>query len=225
LKKTLVLLLSVFLLSPSPAMAQKRRRASSQRPKVSKPTPLELENAARSERTAASQRVSAQIKSLSQFLYVLGGVIKGIEAAERAAQGPNVPPDALAQTEKSKTSVKDSIRNVRAGLEQLEAELSGKPAIRPYVHRFLGASEIARTAEQQADAGQFDQAGRTLLRVVDKLSDGLAAMQVPAPSRTTAPNTHRSALISTSSTSCPTECTRRSTVRAMTPGSAQRGRG
>jgi hypothetical protein len=161
-------------------MAQKRRRASSQKPKVTKPTQLELENAARSERNAASARVSAQIKSLSQFLYVLGGVIKGIEAADRAAQGQNVPPDEVAKTDRSKASVKDSIRNVRAGLEQLETELSGKAALRPYVQRFLGVSEIARTAEQQADASQFDQAGRTLLRVIDKLSDGLAAMQIPA---------------------------------------------
>jgi hypothetical protein len=180
LKKTLVLLITLFLLSPSPALAQKRRRASSQKPRVSKPTQLELENAARSERTAASTRVSAQIKSMSQFLYVLGGVIKGIEAAERAAQGQNVTPEAIAQTDRSKASVKDSIRNVRAGLVQLETELSGKAALRPFVHRFLGVSQIAATAEQQADAGQFDQAGRTLLRVIDKLSDGLAAMQVPA---------------------------------------------
>jgi hypothetical protein len=180
LKKTLVLLLALFLMSPGPGFAQKRRRSSAPRTKTTKPSQPEVENALRVERNAASARIAAQIKSLSQYLYILGGVVKGIEAADKAAQGQDVPPDALAQTNRSKASVKDSIRNVRAGLAQLETDLSGKAALRPYSHRFLGLADLAGTAEQQAEAGQFDQAGRTLLRVIDKLSDGLAAMQIPA---------------------------------------------
>jgi hypothetical protein len=177
LKKILVLFLVLFLLTPEPAPAQRRRR-SPQRQKTTKPAQPAADAAAKAERTAMANRVSAQIKSLSQFLYIYGGVVKGIEAADKAAQEQSAPAQAVAQTDRTKASVKESIRNVRAGLEQLETDLSGKPALRPFYHRFIGLSDLALSAERQADANQFDLAGRTLLRVIDKLSDGLAAMQV-----------------------------------------------
>jgi hypothetical protein len=174
LKKLLVLLVAVFLLSPAPASAQRRRRAPT---KKAAPAQPKADINAIVERRDAAARVATQIKSLSQFLYILGGVVKGIEAADKAIQNQEASPQVIEQTSRSKDTVKTSIRNVRAGLNQLETELSGKPSLRPFYHRFLGLSELAATAEQQAEAGQFDQSGRTLLRVIEKLSDGLAAIQ------------------------------------------------
>jgi len=176
LKKVIVLFLALFLISPEPASAQRRKRSSS-RARSSKAAPPAFDPTLLNQRREGATKVATQIKSLSRFLYLFGGVVKTIEATDKAIQGEQVSPQAVSQAETNKASVKESIRNVRAGLEQIEADMSGKPGLRPYYHRFVGVSELAATAEQQAQANQFDQAGRTLLRVVEKLSDGLAAMQ------------------------------------------------
>ena len=80
-------------------------------------------------------------------------------------------------TERSKATVREAIHNVQIGLDQLESDFSSKSSLRPYYHLLIGATDIAQTANKQADAGQFDQAGRSLLKALDKLTDVLVAMQ------------------------------------------------
>jgi len=171
--RILVAFLICVLGTPVAGSAQKRRKTT---PKRAQPSAPDEDAAAAADRRAGTAHVADQIKSLSHFLYLLGGVVKSVEAVDRAARESGSP-DAGKSSEGNKASIKQSVHNVQAGLTQLETEFSSKSSLRPYYHLVLGVSDAAGQAGQQADAGQFDQAGQTLLRIVYKLADALAAMR------------------------------------------------
>lgn len=76
--------------------------------------------------------------------------------------------------ESSKKVLFDSLRNVREGLERLETDLRVSAA--PLFPRVAGVADQAAVAEEQAVAGQFDRAGRTLLEILERL---IQAMESP----------------------------------------------
>ena len=172
--RVLVASLICLLLLPAPASAQRRRKTPAKKKPVAA---APVVDAGTTERRDAAKRVADQVKSLSHFLYLLGGVTKTVQAADEASQGPQVSPDVIRATERSKATVREAIRNVQIGLDQLESDFSSKSSLRPYYHLLIGATDIADTANRQAEAGQFDQAGRSLLKALDKLTDVLVAMQ------------------------------------------------
>ena len=126
---------------------------------------------------AGAARVADQIKVLTRFLYLLGGVAKGIEAADAAARAGEATPQQVEQTQRSKASVKESMRNVREGLDNLEIDFRAKPELLRYYTKLAGVAAGAAAAEEQAAANQFDQAGRSLLGVVNRLTDVLLEMR------------------------------------------------
>jgi hypothetical protein len=121
--------------------------------------------------------VADQIKVLTRFLYLLGGVAKGIEAADVAARAGEATQQQVEQTQRSKASVKESLRNVREGLDNLEIDFRTKPELLRYYTKLAGVASGAAAAEDQAAANQFDQAGRSLLGVVNRLTDVLLEMR------------------------------------------------
>ncbi len=178
MKSRAVLVILIFLLvAPVSGGAQRRRKSSASRARP-QPTAPKVDPTIEADRRAAATRVAEQIKTLSHFLYILGGVVKSVAAVERAAHDAGAP-DAAKAADKNKATIRDSIRNVQIGLVQLETEFDTKPALRPYARLVIGSSDGAALAGQQADAGQYDQAGDTLLRVVYRLADALAAMRQP----------------------------------------------
>lgn len=125
---------------------------------------------------AGAGRVAEQIKALSKFLYILGGVWKGIEAADAAAQRGEASQAVMDQTERNKATVRDSIKIVREGLDKLELDFRLKPELQRYYTSLAGSAAGAATAEDQAAANQFDAAGRTLLTVINRLTNVLLEM-------------------------------------------------
>jgi len=128
-------------------------------------------------RTAGAIRVGDQIKTLTKFIYLLGGVAKGIESVDEAARRNEASPAVLQQAQQNKTTVKTSIQNVREGLDKLEIDFRATPELQPYYIKLAGVAAAAADAEQQAAANQFDRAGRSLLNVVNRLTDVLLAMR------------------------------------------------
>jgi hypothetical protein len=122
-------------------------------------------------------RVAEQIKVLSKFLYLLGGVAKGIEAADAAERRGEASQAVLDQTRSNKTVVRNSIKSLRETLDELEIDFRLKPELQPYYTKLAGVAAGAATAEDQAAANQFDKAGRTLLTVVNRLTDVLMEMR------------------------------------------------
>jgi hypothetical protein len=126
---------------------------------------------------SGATRVADQIKNLTRFLYLLGGVAKGIEAADDAARRGDASSAVQEQTAKSKATVKTSLENVRVGLDKLETDFRAAPELQRYYIKLAGSASGAATAEEQAAAGQYDQAGRSLLGVVNRLTDVLLDMR------------------------------------------------
>jgi hypothetical protein len=180
LRRFYLVAIACLLLMPASALAQSRQRTTrtrNTRPANSqRTTGSETDNFAQA-RTAGATRVADQIKNLTRFIYLLGGVAKSIEAADAAAQRNEASAAVIEQTQKSKATVKTSLQNVREGLDKLEIDFRAQPELQRYYTRLAGVAAGAAAAEEQATAGQYDQAGRALLGVVNRLTDVLLDMR------------------------------------------------
>ncbi|MDX6613433.1 MAG: hypothetical protein QOD75_2619, partial [Blastocatellia bacterium] len=67
--------------------------------------------------------------------------------------------------------------NVREGLDNLELHFRTTPGLESYYARLAGVAAGAAKAEDLAARNQFDQAGRTLLEVINQLTDVLLEMR------------------------------------------------
>ncbi len=125
----------------------------------------------------ARRRVAAQIKLLTRFLYLFGRVSSGVEATEaQARRGGELPAQAAATLDRNKNALRDNLRNVRDGLDQLELYIRTTPGLERYSASVQGVAAGAARAEDQAAANQLDAAGRTLLDVVSRLADVLEGL-------------------------------------------------
>ena len=163
--------LATVILVPSDTFAQTRKRTAS---KSSRPTPAP--KAAEIQREGAT-RVAGQIKSMTQFIYVLGGVAKGLEGIDAAAGRNEASPAIVEQNQRYKQQVRASIQTMREAMDKLEIEFRSTPELQRYYISLAGVAQGAATAEDQAAANKFDQAGRSLLGVVNRLTDVLLAMR------------------------------------------------
>lgn len=171
MRRTLIVVLACLVLFPVAINAQQRKRTSKTTSSSATST------AANAVATSGAQRVSDQIKLLSRFLYLLGGVAKGIESADAAAQRGEATQAIIDKTKTSKDTVKSSIQNFRVALDELEIDFRTKPELQRYYTKLVGSASGAAAAEELANKGQFDQAGRSLLQVVNRLTDVLFEMR------------------------------------------------
>ena len=109
-------------------------------------------------------------KDLTRFLYLYGRLSKDLELTA----GQQGSADAAGQT---KAGLIRSIGDMRDRLDQLEGRFRFEPALRTQYQTLQGVSASAEQAGQQASANRFDQAGRTLLEIANKLTDVLTEMQ------------------------------------------------
>lgn len=171
--RKLIVAMCVLLLCTT-AFGQTRSRKTSKRGATSAASKTAAAEAAAAAevRTKGATTVANQIRNLTTFLYLLGGVAKGIETLDAAAKtGPTSPTN-----EKNKAQLRASFGDFRAGLDALESYFRATPELQPYYTKLVGSASGAASAEAQANAGHFDQAGRTLLGVVGRLADVLVAM-------------------------------------------------
>lgn len=172
MKQIIALLVVTIVLFPATILSQTRKRTTT------KPAgrASQTQKASEIQREGAA-RVADQIKILTRFLYLLGGVAKGIEGVDDAARRNEASPGVLEQAKRNKDTVRTSIRSVREGLDALEIDFRTTPELQRYYIKLAGAASGAATAEDQAAANQFDQAGRNLLAVVNRLTDVLLEMR------------------------------------------------
>jgi len=163
--------LATIIVFPVTSFSQTRKRTttkssrSSAKPKASD---VQREGAA---------RVADQIKNLTRFIYVLGGVAKGLEGVDDAARRNEAPAAVLDQAKRNKETVRTSIQTVREGLDKLELDFRTTPELERYYIKLAGVAAGAADAEDQAASNQFDKAGRRLLDVVNQLTDALLEMR------------------------------------------------
>jgi GTP1/Obg family GTP-binding protein len=161
------------MLFPNTGFAQARKRTTT---KSSSPATTTATKTSEAQRQGAT-RVAAQIKSMTRFIYVLGGVAKGLESVDDAAKRNEASPAIMEQNQKYKQQVRTSIQTMREALDKLEIDFRNTPELQRYYIGLAGVAQGAATAEDLAAANKFDQAGRSLLGVVDRLTDVLLAMR------------------------------------------------
>jgi hypothetical protein len=173
LMKSVVLILCLLTLVFT-AAAQKRKPV---RKPTTTPTPSASTIAVAADIRSGAEKVSIQLKNVSRFIYILGGVANNIEAIDSDIRAKKITrKETIDQNVKNKQSVVQSIQNLRAGLAALEVEFRTKPALKIYNLQIQGITDLAASAENQATGGQLTQSGKTLLFIVEKLSDALVAL-------------------------------------------------
>ena len=171
LRRIVVVSLAAILVAPATALGQTRRRTQS------RPRPAATTSSVSATRTAGATKVAEQIKLMTRFVYLLGGVANGIAAVDEAVRRNEAPPQLVAKNQQDKALVKTSIQGFREGLDKLEIEFRTTPDLQPYYIKLAGSAAGAARAEEQAGANQFDPAGRTLLTVINRLTDVLVIMR------------------------------------------------
>lgn len=171
--KTILILACVLLLSTAAPAQTRKRTTRSSAPKTTKATDAQATAAAAAVKTDGATKVANQIKNLTTFLYLLGGVARSIETLDAAAKTGQASPT----NEKNKAQLKQSFTDFRIGLDALEVHFRSTPELQPYYTKLVGSASGAADAEAQAAAGQFNNAGRTLITVVGRLADVLVAMR------------------------------------------------
>jgi hypothetical protein len=165
--------LVAILIVPAAALGQTRKRSTGSRTSSTAAATQRVTQA----RTAGAQRVADQIKLMTKFVYLLGGVTSGIAAVDEAAKRNEATPELLQRNQQNKATVKTSIQGFREGLDKLEIDFRNQPELQPFYIKLAGSAAGAATAEDQAAANQFDAAGRSLVNVISRLADVLVIMR------------------------------------------------
>lgn len=166
--------LSICILSLAFAVSGQRRKTTTKT--QPKPKVVTTDATAKTEIKSSAEKVSIQIKNSTKFLYLLGSVANGIEAIDKEIKAGKVSREIQDKNTQFKRDVMQSLRNLRAGLVQLEVDFRVKSELKPYLPQIQGISDMSARAEDLANAGQFTESGKTLLLVVEKLADTLAAL-------------------------------------------------
>ena len=173
MKRTILILMTLTIITPA-SMAQTRKRSTTAKPKTTAATaPAKSAEA----RTAGATRVAEQIKYLTRFIYLLGGVTSNIATVDESVKRNQASPEVASQNQQAKERVKGNITGFREALDKLEIDFRATPELQPYYIKLAGVASGAATAEQQAGNNQFDAAARSLLNVVNRLTDVLLAMR------------------------------------------------
>ena len=174
MKRFAVIIAAFLLLLPATALGQTRSRTT-RRSTTPKSTAPAVDTAAIATRTEAANKVANQIKNLSAFLYLLGGVAKGIEQIDISSKNDSSS-TAAQQNEQNKIKLRGTFTDFRVGLDALEVYFRATPGLQSYYLKLAGSASGAADAEALANQGQFDRAGRVLLGVVNRLTDVLVIM-------------------------------------------------
>ncbi len=176
MRKNFMKLFTVFICLLSLTFAANAQKRGATIRKTVKTTPTTSAPTNSADIRASAEKVSTQIKNLSKFIYSLGDVARVTEDLDREIAAGKASRNAPALNAKNKRAVVDTIRNLRAGFAALEVEFRTKPALKNYLFQIQGISDMTGVAEDQASSGQLIQSGKTLLMVMEKLSDTLAAL-------------------------------------------------
>ena len=118
---------------------------------------------------AARIKLADQIKNLARFVYLYGRFSKDLENVSAQAESAEV-------ASRTKAALLTNFRNFREGLDGLERDFRFTPGLSRHYGMLQGAAQKVSDAEAQANANQYDRAGRLLLEVVNQLTDVLIEM-------------------------------------------------
>jgi hypothetical protein len=167
-----IVLIALGAMSQAPSFAQQKQRQKKPTPGAKpKPTP------APDMRAEASQ-VATQIKNVTNFIYIYGKIVNTLEIDEDQVQRKETSPEIQAKIKKSKDQLISRIRDLRAGLENLANSFQANPRLQVQYLKISIAAEASHDAERLATAGRYEEAGRSLVTVVERLTDTIVSMRL-----------------------------------------------
>jgi hypothetical protein len=125
---------------------------------------------------AARVKVSNQFSNVDQFVTIMGPIAQSIEALDDESRTKKVSQTSLDLNKTSKEKLLTAIKNMRAGIDSLETEFETKPALKMYLVRIQGISDLAAQSENLAFTGKFVAASEPWKQIRQKLNDTLTAM-------------------------------------------------
>ncbi|HVE60130.1 MAG TPA: hypothetical protein VNB22_25165 [Pyrinomonadaceae bacterium] len=171
LSKITFLVLAVLLTFAASAEAQRKK------PVTKKPVTTTTTTTTNSlEIKDSAKKVSDQLMNVVSFTFKLGGAASAIEALEADAKAGKMSKAQLDKFAQQKQTIIQTIVNLKAGLAALEVDFRTKPSIKNYLFQIQGVTDLATQSEDLAKSGKFNDSGKVLVQVVQKLADTLAAM-------------------------------------------------
>ena len=123
-----------------------------------------------------AEDVAIQIKNISKFVFILGGVATGIEQIDKDVREGKASGEVARRNEEFKSNVRASVAGINTGLIKLENDFRTKPGLRKYLLDIEGVAGLGGYAENLAGSGRFNDSGKELLLAVERLADTLVAM-------------------------------------------------
>ncbi|MBO0860783.1 MAG: hypothetical protein J2P21_20320 [Chloracidobacterium sp.] len=174
---TAVLLIALGALSQAHSFAQQQKQRT-KRPAAgakAKPTPTP-------DMRAEATQVAAQIKKVSNFIYIYGKVVNGLQFADEQAKNDKNDSQTSAKVQALNKENRDklvaSIEGVRADIALLAKGFEDNPRLQIQYLKVNSATGAALDAERLAAAGQYDDAGKSLVAIVERLTDAIMSMKL-----------------------------------------------
>lgn len=154
--------------------------AQQKRPRQKKPsTSVKQKPTPTPDMRAEAAQVAAQIKNVANFIYVYGKVVNGLQIAEEQMKTDQASPETKSRNKESKDKLIVSMNRLRSGLEGLASGFEGNPRMQVQYLKLAYATEASLDAERLAAAGRYEEAGRMLVAVVERLTDAIISMRLP----------------------------------------------
>ena len=173
---TVIVLAALGAASQSHSFAQQKQQPKQQQKRPArgaKPTPTPTPDM-----RAEAAQVATQIKNVSNFIYIYGKVVNGLEVADEQAKSNLTSPEIQTRNKASKDALIDSIKKLRAGLESLADNFRANPRLQVQYLKLSYATEAALNAERLAAGGRYNDAGKFLVTVVERLTDTIISMRL-----------------------------------------------
>ncbi len=162
--------LLAFTLFAVAADAQRKpvRKTPVKKPPVTVVPPLDVR--------AAREKVDNQLANVNKFIDVLGPIAQAIELLDESGKTKTLPKATVDKNEANKQKVIAAIRNLKAGLTDLESEFRTKPVLQKYLPNIQGITDLASQSEDLAIAGKFVASKEPLRGIALKLTDTLKVL-------------------------------------------------
>ncbi len=167
----LTLLLALLCSFPTSSSAQKKKSGSKKRAGAPAPTPV------MDMRTEANQ-VAEQIKNITRFLFIYGKIANGLEIADDQVKRGQASSAVEAKNKQSKDALVASISGLRTGLDNLVKTFQANSRLQVQYLKLSYAAESLTNAEKYAASGQYDEAGKSMVAAVERLTDTLTSMRL-----------------------------------------------
>lgn len=170
---TAVVLIALGAASQAPSFAQQQKQRQKRPTRGAKPKPTPT-----LDMRAEAAQVAAQIRKVSNFIYIYGKVVNSLEVAEEQAKADQTSPKAQALNKENKDKLVASIDGLRAEIDNLAKSFQANPRLQVQYLKISYATEAAIDAERFAAAGRYNDAGRSLVTVIERLTDTIISMRL-----------------------------------------------